>query len=626
MTNGSINGAGLTSLGSYFLDPGQIYTRLDVPAARVALNGKRPVSIRSLRLYLAGRGASRTASVFAGGVTSDAFGISASGSAIDQGHRSLPGTGHLIADTGDGGTSVTIGFNTSGAVNFGRAAQGGNTVEHSNPAGGNFTNSTLYGEYGYQQAPNAPATCDAIQIGTTSARVTWATPTDDGGGYGLTGFRVQAALDDAFTIGVVSLDVGLVTQADLSGLVAGSIYRFRVLPRNACTTAAGTYGPASPTDLLTLVAATGNIDGWETFGVLPAGTDTPTEEGLRRGTVAEIEETPSALLKESVVTSPPVTLASDTYGAKRLVTGLTIGAVYRLSARAAYTGTAIGAETPNVYQVGILDLDEWAAAGTLATPNVAVDLPALEFTATATEHEIALRLAESVTVTGTADLERVAFWNIDLAEIPSFSPYRLQSIVYESSLANHFDLANNSVGGRWWVDTDGTTQFAAALGTEGPAATFTDSRDPAHPDRLEYTDLKTSFDTRNIVNDLDVTQHGEAGGDANDETLNFKDLTSIATNSVRNATMDMSLYDAGDYVGSLATRVTEIFEQNANPEFTVTGLTWNAQEDPELAARLDVYSAVDVIFQGLTYELRIVNMKHRISPRRWMIDLELDRR
>lgn len=626
MTSSYINGlSGAAGTFAYYLAAGTISTRLDVGAGRLALDGTRPMRIIALAPWIGGYSGPRVASVFVGNISSGTFSVP-SGGASSRSSQFLAGSGYLVRNTGPSGTSLSCGYNINGSSYFGWNSQAGNSVSHS-AGGGSFASRVLAGSYIYELVPTAARTVTASQIGITSARVEWVAPSDDGGYAGLTGYRIQAALDDAFTIGVISLDVGTVSTANMTGLQAGANYRFRVLSRNGTTIAAGTYGPASNTATLTMIAETGNIDSWQIFGTAPAGVEATTAEGIRRATVSAIAGTPSALLKESNVTAAPVTLDAYTYGAKREIAGLTIGKVYRLTANAAFIGSAINAETPAVYALGIHDLDVWAAPGELVTPNLPIGLPTLEFTATATTHAIAFVLAEAVTKTTATDLERFAIWDIALAEVPSFSPYRLQSIVYESNLANHFDLANNSVGARWWVDVENITQFAATLGTEGALATFTDERGAG---LLEYTDIQTSLDTRNVVNDLTIDQHGAQVGDsgwiANDQSLNYTDLTSIATNSIRQGNLDMSLYDEGSYEGSLADRVAEIFHDYANPVFTITGISWNAQEDPEAAARLDVYSPIDIVFRGETYPLRIVNMKHKISPNRWMIDLELDRR
>jgi hypothetical protein len=124
----------------------------------------------------------------------------------------------------------------------------------------------------------------------------------------------------------------------------------------------------------------------------------------------------------------------------------------------------------------------------------------------------------------------------------------LQDVVYESSLANHFDLASNSVGGSWWVDEYNVTQFAASLPETDPlVARFSDVHEDipiagAAP-HVCYTDIQVGYDTTNVVNDLTVVNHGRDAvtGDAADVTYGVQDITSSANWGPRQATIDTSL-------------------------------------------------------------------------------------
>src|SRR5690606_3458868 len=126
------------------------------------------------------------------------------------------------------------------------------------------------------------------------------------------------------------------------------------------------------------------------------------------------------------------------------------GKTYRVTATGAYYGAEV-ADLPHVYQLGVIDVG-WGAPVALAIPNQPYTLPMYEFIATDTSHQIAFRLAGdgSAPAGYQGSFERFAIWNLALSEVPSPSPYRVQDTVYESSLVNHFDLASNSVGGRWW--------------------------------------------------------------------------------------------------------------------------------------------------------------------------------
>ena len=104
-------------------------------------------------------------------------------------------------------------------------------------------------------------------------------------------------------------------------------------------------------------------------------------------------------------------------------------------------------------------------------------------------------------------------------------PQRLRSTVYESSLANHFDLACNSVGAAWYVDVNGITRFAAPPSSLPVSAVFSDkARDGA----LLYTDIDAGYDTQSLVNVLDATNHGiGADGLADDEEVSISNPVSV---------------------------------------------------------------------------------------------------
>lgn len=58
-------------------------------------------------------------------------------------------------------------------------------------------------------------------------------------------------------------------------------------------------------------------------------------------------------------------------------------------------------------------------------------------------------------------------------------------------------------------------------------------------------------------------------------------------------------------------------------ERKVTRIRWNAQEDPATAAKLEVYSPVNVWRRGVMFPCRVVGMSHEMQPTRWIITLDL---
>lgn len=631
MTSVNLNGSGVDST-SGFTGNDYVWSYANLPSApRLAANGKRPILIDSVRVYAGGNGGTRTinpwvaSSSGSGKVYGSAF-TAASGQAALSSSRSLSGAGKLFSDVDGGNFRVGFDFG-SGLTYFGRNADSGNNVSDSAGVIPIAAGDGLAGSYVYLQVPSAPLALNATQAGVTTAQLTWSAPTADGDSN-VTGYKVQWSTSSTFATDVHTITQGTTRSATIANLPTGSLIYFRVAALNAVASEAGTSGPYSSTDSLQLIATTGDLDSWETFGVYPSGVSPVTTEGLRRAVVNAIAGAPNALLKENNVTTAPKTLTADTYGAVRMITGLTVGKTYRLQAECALTvSEAIGAATPNVYQLGVQSIG-WGAPVTLALANTKYTLPSYEFVATATSHAIGFRLAEAVTRSSTGELERFAIWGVTLSEIPSDSGYRLQDVAYESSLLNHFDLACNSVGARWWVDRYGVTQFSADLGDAAPVATFSDETVEGE---VGYVRIRTSYDTRNVVNDLDVNQHGrtlniETGEyETDDTTVNAKDETSIATWGPRSDSIDVSLYEGGTHAGAVAQRVAAIFADSSAPQLVITEITWNAQELPELVSKLEIYQRVNVRFKGVTQPSRIVNVKHRMTPTRWLIDIQLVR-
>ncbi len=103
----------------------------------------------------------------------------------------------------------------------------------------------------YLQAPLAPAGLVLTSTntgGSTSGRITatWNAPTDTGG-TSITGYRLQWGTTSAFAgLQEANIDDGSRTY-NVDGLTVGTTYFFRVFAKNAVTTAASTFSPASAT-------------------------------------------------------------------------------------------------------------------------------------------------------------------------------------------------------------------------------------------------------------------------------------------------------------------------------------------------------------------------------------------
>lgn len=449
----------------------------------------------------------------------------------------------------------------------------------------------------------APTLNTWSQNSTGGLVATWSAPSTT---TGLTGYRLQVARDANFTSGVQNIDVGNVLTATATGLAGGRVYYARVAAR----TAGGVNAFSSSLNTM-LVLSAGDIDGWTRLGTKPAAISYYTTEGIRRGAVG----TAPALLLESLSTAA-TTLTGTTYGIQKTVSGLIVGKAYRFEA----TGTLVGAPLGTSYRLEVLNESNGAAA-TLSTTSSA--LPFVEFVADTTTATLRIRLVSLINVPGAVDeVERVAFHGIKLLELATDYPVRLRETVFESNLANHFDLACNSVGASWNVGKDGVTRFVLP-GTALPVSvTFSDE---ATPNALHYVDISAAYDTRGMFNRLDVTNYGvdaERVNEENDDLVVSSD-GSIGQYGMRTARLETNLYSEPPYDESLSKRLNVLLDDNDQPSLLISQLRWNAQENTAMAAALNVGQRITVRYRGKNQDSQIVALQHDISPERWMVTIDL---
>lgn len=612
---------GVQSVLSY--SGGDVWTHVGLPETRQDSNGTRPIIVNEIGLYVSGYGGARSGRMWVsngdgnGRASSGLFSIPNESTASTRRHAGLWwGISHMpgqIARMGwitEGGGLARYGHNSQPGVNV---YQGGSVLQ---------SGRTLAGGFNYLQVPSSPGTPNVVGVTPAVALVSWATPADDGG-TAITGYVVQWSKAADFSSGVGALTVGVQNDAYINFGSPGTWYA-RVFALNAVTAGFSVWGPSSGIGSGALIKPPdepGNIDSWQKFGpAWPSNMQDGTPVGLRRAIVETAAGPRDTILKENYVTSGAVGLLADLYGAKRQIVTIP-GRTYRFTAWGVYTGDE---GSPVNYQIGVIG-DGWGEPVTFGPKNYPRLFPTYEWVATGGTAEIAFRMTENVIRNGYAAVEKFGIFSITVEELPpSVVPLRLASTVYEGSLAAHFDLANNSVGARWWVDSFGVTQFAAELNADQVVAEFTDERAEG---RLEYVDISTSFDTRDIVNDLAVTNVGAKlgadGWEDDDVTTAYQNVTSIASYGPRSADVELNLYDQDDYAGSVALRADQIMEGSETLERRVTRIRWNAQEDPVTAAKLEVYSPVNVWRRGTMYPCRVVGIDHEMTPTRWIITLDL---
>ena len=77
------------------------------------------------------------------------------------------------------------------------------------------------------------------------------------------------------------------------------------------------------------------------------------------------------------------------------------------------------------------------------------------------------------------------------------------------------------------------------------------------------------------------------------------------------------------YLNMMDTRTAELLTDFATPIVRVNSLRWNTAQNPIVATNLDIGSLVIITFKGTTATYRVVGINHDITPKRWMMDLQV---
>lgn len=423
---------------------------------------------------------------------------------------------------------------------------------------------------------------------------------------GLIGYRLQIATDDRFTAGVSFHDTGDVLSAAIGGKAGGRRYFARVAAR----TAGGVNSWSAPRDIV-LVLDPGDTDGWLRIGTRPENVAYFTATGLRRSAGVGA----GVLHLESISTGAG-SIPLGSAGLQRRLTGLTPGASYRFTAQL----TAEPGSLSRAYQLGVGTI--LGDAVTAPEDGSSVALPPLEFVATATSVMLRIVNAEDVLYAGPdADTERAAFTRLVVAELDTDVRQRLRDTVYESNLANHFDLACNSVGATWYVDTAGVTRFIPTPEALPLSAIFSDRRQDG---ALEYVDIAAGYDTLATINRIEASNYGigEDGLEDN-QTLVVEDRESQQDYGIQSARVDVNLYDQPPYDSAFADRLQQLLDDHSEPELFVSEIRWNAQEDMSVLTRLDIGQRVRVRYRDTWQDSQIVSLLHHTTGTRWMTSINL---
>lgn len=459
--------------------------------------------------------------------------------------------------------------------------------------GWSSTTSRLIGD-----TPSAPTLVNLTQTADRTVRALWDAPATNGGSA-ITGYRIQHANNAGFT-GATTLKLTEVYEWTSPANIPPGPRWVRVAAVNVVTGAPGAVIRWSSPLLVDVSGDVGDLNGWSLRYGVPAGTRAPVGAGLRRsdnglaiGYVATADIAPGGF--ETLI--------------RRTFPGLQAGRFHRLEAQVSSGAPAY--ETTVQFNTG-------TAVTLESTPQTI----SYEFVATQPEHVLQM-IAQTTIPSGAAADEwalNLRITKIRLFEVPAPAPYALGDTVYEGPLATHFDIACATRGGAWWADRENIVRFREYDDLPEPLAVFTD--DPFLPGALSYTDIDSAYDTKNTVTRAIVNNHARDAetGDADDATYVGENAIAQSEWGVREAQIDMTMAEPGTYMPD---RLAELLSQSPKPEQMITSIRWNAQDDPGLAARIDVQDRIIVQFRGKTQISRILGISHDITPTRWMIRLDL---
>lgn len=205
---------------------------------------------------------------------------------------------------------------------------------------------------------------------------------------------------------------------------------------------------------------------------------------------------------------------------------------------------------------------------------------------------------------------------------------QLGRTVYESTLANHFTLACNTVGAMWWVDASGITRFQKRRASTTPIYFVNGpnqwgSEWPADALHGLYDDSEGG--SRYLFNSAHVRVLG---------AVPAEDRPTEWVEDVRDE-------QGAELVGSIAIfgeRPVVLVTNDAGPvdpdtfewlipfgsgNAIVRSITWNAQEDLSRIPDLDIGTTVILPGRNAAWNYIIIGVHHTITPTRWLVQLTL---
>jgi hypothetical protein len=562
MTTLALNGGSTPDVSTSFTDKWvETASGVSLPTnARLAANGDRPVYVDSIRVYWAGRGASRKLRVLVGGVSTETVTVASAGSA------GLSSVLPLRAVFANGGVKkVRIDANPDGSFYFGRESGTGSVDSYGTSFG------QLSGSVEYYEVPTAPTSVTVAQAGTKNdVNIAWTAPSSNGGSA-ITSYAVQWSYNSDFSGSTMVATGSTATTFKLTGLTYGSRVYVKVAAYNIVTKSVGTTSVFSSSANAYLTVPNLSLNGWANFGSHGGSTFT-TKRTVIPALVPE-----TGILREAVSTTASGSYGIGAHGIQKTYTGLIIGREYTLSGKA----ILLTASMPgNIYRFSVNTIGNGSSI-TLTSTTVGATIPSYTFTATATSHTVRIELAETVSVI-VGKMEHVAFYDFALTRLATDLTYRLQDNLVTASLTDHFDLATQSVGAYWWVDKNNETNFLQNYDYILPTATFSDEIVDGN---IYYSDIQTSYDTSDVINEVIFTNYGvkdnwfgETQVQGYDVEWVDRDSTSVNTFGPRSLNIDTNLqtnvlaqnlfthpaFDNYDYEATAATFRTSVERPSSN--------------------------------------------------------------
>ena len=581
MVNANFDGGASASVTSSWQGWGGVQSTggngVDLPTGgTLAFNGNRPVYVTTARFWVAGRGGSRSIRAGIGGQYSGYVTVASGTAAVAKDF-----TMNKVWQNGGSNLTTRLDGTTNDAFYFGRGADGTGLSTDDN---GNTWSGSLSGYATYFYVPTAPTIGTVSQVGVSQdATLTWTAPSDTQGG--ITGYRIHYSTSSSFA-SYISLDTGsAATSYTITGLTYGQTYYFRVMAINTAATAAGTSSVASGTTSVVMVIP--GTDNWTSFGTLPANNTLLFERNAVPAT------TIVGLHRKITATATGGSYTTGNFGMQRVLTGLEVGRAYTISGTAKLGTSGVQG---NIYRFAVLGIGNGSSVTLSGT--TAGTVPSYTFTATATSHTIRFALAETYTVSPIGTVEDVYLYSLSVTRVAEdltvTKGYYIQDNLYYGSLAQHYDLTMQSIGGYWWVDKKNQTQFTQDLNYITPVGTFTDGYElvggvltpgQSSPGELHYGTIDAGYDMTSVVNDITISNEGLSPYEGNDTVRSAWQASWNQTNSTSQNAWGTRRYDLKTnlWLSSLDNLVTNpSFEVNIDSARNATGTTNSATKQVDI--------------------------------------------